>query len=109
MAEENVLPRILGELAGPLSRARDVAEIQRRLAVSPLGLPPGPGEAHDVHGRPGALTALGVCARALSLPDGWDTWPDEQKAAYNGALRAQLARLKGTPVGEAGPAETAGA
>ena len=31
----------------------------------------------------------------LGRPDGWDSWPDEQKAAYNAAMRAALARLKG--------------
>ncbi len=31
----------------------------------------------------------------LGRPDGWDTWADEQKAAYNAAMRAALARLKG--------------
>jgi hypothetical protein len=45
MAEEGATPRVLGELAGPLSRADDVAAIQRRLAGSRLQLPPGPGEA----------------------------------------------------------------
>ena len=30
-----------------------------------------------------------------SRPDGWDTWPDEKKAAHNALLRAELTRLKG--------------
>jgi len=45
MAEENAMPRILEDLTGPLSRAGDVAAMQRRTAVSHLALPPGPGEA----------------------------------------------------------------
>jgi hypothetical protein len=45
MAEEDILPRVLDELTGPLSRADEVALIERRLAGSRLALPPGPGEA----------------------------------------------------------------
>jgi hypothetical protein len=45
MAEEGATPRVLGELTGPLSRAQDVAAIERRLAGSRVALPPGPGEA----------------------------------------------------------------
>jgi hypothetical protein len=40
MAEDNSMPRILGELTGPLSRAADVAAIERRLAGSRVALPP---------------------------------------------------------------------
>jgi hypothetical protein len=47
MAEEGATPRILQDLSGPLSRAGDVAALERRLAGSypHLSLPPGPGEA----------------------------------------------------------------
>jgi hypothetical protein len=45
LAEEDALPRVLADLTGPLSRAEDVARIERRLAGSRLSLPPGPGEA----------------------------------------------------------------
>jgi len=45
LAEENIMPRILEDLTGPLSRAQDVVTMQRRTAVSRLSLPPGPGEA----------------------------------------------------------------
>jgi hypothetical protein len=45
MAEEDALPRVVADLAGPLTRAEDVAVIERRLAGSRLSLPPGPGEA----------------------------------------------------------------
>jgi hypothetical protein len=45
LAEANSMPRILEELNGPLSRAQDVAALERRLAGSRLALPPGPGEA----------------------------------------------------------------
>jgi phage terminase large subunit-like protein len=31
----------------------------------------------------------------FARPDDWDSWPDEHKAAFNAALRAELARLKG--------------
>jgi hypothetical protein len=31
----------------------------------------------------------------FSRPDGWDAWSDEQKAAFNAVLRAELSRLKG--------------
>jgi hypothetical protein len=45
IAEEGAAPRVLEDLAGPMSRMQDVAELQRRLSGSPLGLPAVPGEA----------------------------------------------------------------
>ena len=45
---------------------------------------------------PGTRSSFRECVPDLfSRPDGWDSWTDEQKAAYNGALRAELARLRG--------------
>jgi hypothetical protein len=40
MAEEGAAPRVLTEFTGPLSRAADVAAMERRLAGSRLALPP---------------------------------------------------------------------
>jgi hypothetical protein len=40
MAEEGAAPRVLSEFTGPLSRAADVAAMERRLAGSRVALPP---------------------------------------------------------------------
>lgn len=47
LAEEGAAPRVLQDLTGPMSRARDVAAFHRRVADAypHLQLPPGPGEA----------------------------------------------------------------